>query len=97
MTRTKPDIIEEILKDCDFTRSNSADLTESILEIRKHSLESGREFLINGFGNFCVKQKKKRRGRNPQAGEDLMLAGRRLVTFGCSPVIRENIYRDGKP
>ena len=65
MTLTKADIIEDILKLYAFTRSKSADLTESILEIIKHSLESGREFLISGFGKFCVKEKKKRRGRNP--------------------------------
>ena len=95
MTLTKADIIEEINKNCGFTKSKSADITESILEIIKQSLESGEAVLISGFGKFCVKEKKRRKGRNPQTGEDLMLDGRRVVTFGYSPVLREKMNCDG--
>ncbi|MFH1930267.1 MAG: integration host factor subunit alpha, partial [Pseudomonadota bacterium] len=74
-----------------FTKSKSAELTESILEIIKHSLETGEDVLISGFGKFCVKEKKERRGRNPATGEDLMLGSRRVVSFTCSGVLRDKI------
>ena len=80
-----------------YLRSNSAKLTESILEIIKQSLESGEDVLISGFGKFYVKDKKKQRDRNPQVGEDLMLAGRRVATFRCSPVLREKMNHKSKP
>ena len=91
MTLTKADIIEDIHKNYGFTKSESADLTESILEIIKHSLETGEDVLISGFGKFCVKEKKERRGRNPATGEDLMLGSRRVVSFTCSGVLRDKV------
>jgi len=56
-------------------------LVESLLEIIKQTLESGEDVLINGFGKFCVKEKGKRRGRNPQTGESAIIDARRVVTF----------------
>ena len=91
MTLTKADIIEDIHKNCGFTKSESADLTESILEIIKQSLETGEDILISGFGKFSVKEKKERRGRNPATGEDLMLGSRRVVSFTCSGVLRDKV------
>ena len=95
MSLTKADIIEDINKNCGFTKSKSADLTESILEMIKQSLESGQEVLISGFGKFCVKEKKERRGRNPATGEDLMLGSRRVVSFRCSAVLRNKMNGEG--
>ena len=60
-----------------------------MLEIIKRSLESGHDVLISGFGKFCVK--KKRRGRNPATGEDLMLAPRKVVTFQSAIKLREKL------
>ena len=96
MTLTKADIIENIHKNCGLTKSKSANLVESILEIIKHSLESGQALLISGFGKFCLKEKKKPRGRNPQTGEDLILDSRRVVAYGYSPILREKMNCDGK-
>lgn len=97
MSLTKADIIEEIHENCALTKSKSAEVTESILDIIKKNLESGEDVLLSGFGKLCVKEKRKRRGRNPQTGEDLMLDGRRVITFKCSPVLREKMNRTGKP
>jgi integration host factor subunit alpha len=55
------------------------------------TLESGEDVLISGFGKFCVKQKRARKGRNPATGEDLMLGSRRVVTFKCSPILRSKV------
>jgi integration host factor subunit alpha len=47
--------------------------------------------LISGFGKFSVKQKAKRKGRNPATGEDMILTPRRVVTFKCSGILRDKI------
>ena len=52
--------------------------------------------LISGFGRFCVKEKKERKGRNPQTGNGLMLDARRVVTFKCSRTLRENLNKKKK-
>jgi integration host factor subunit alpha len=61
------------------------------LELIKKSLESGEDVLISGFGKFCVKKKKQRRGRNPATGEDMMLAPRRIVTFKWSRQLKDKV------
>jgi integration host factor subunit alpha len=57
----------------------------------KRTLESGEDVLISSFGRFCVKEKRKRRGRNPATGDDMMLEPRRVVTFKCSGKLRDKI------
>jgi len=64
------------------------------MEIIKRTLENGEDVLITGFGKFYVKEKRKRRGRNPQTREDLMLGERKVVTFKCSGVLRNKINRE---
>ncbi len=91
MTLTKDHIINTIHDQLDLTKNRSAQLVESILEIMKTTLGNSEDMLISGFGKFCVKDKRERRGRNPQTGEDLMLGSRRVVIFKCSKVLREKI------
>jgi integration host factor subunit alpha len=93
MTLTKSRIIDSIQDATGFSRNDSADVTETLLEIIKNSLESGDSVMISGFGKFTVKEKKARRGRNPSTGDDMMLAPRRVVTFVCSGKLREKINR----
>jgi len=72
MALTKSDIVNELAsigKGTIFSRRQSTDLVESLLEIIKQTLESGEDVLISGFGKFCVREKKKRPGSNPQIGE----------------------------
>ena len=90
MALTKADLVENIAGE-GFTRKNSAKIVETLLEHIKSTLESGEEILISGFGKFCVKEKKQRRGRNPATGEDLILDARRVVIFKCSPVLTGRI------
>jgi len=91
MTLTKSDIIDSIYNQCGFSKTKSTELVEKILGRIKHSLESGEDVLISGFGKFCVKLKNIRRGRNPQTGDDMMLDARRIVTFSCSGVLKDKI------
>ena len=64
-------------------------MVETLLELIKRSLESGEDVLISGFGKFCMKEKKQRRGRNPSTGEDMTLEPRKVVTFTCSRKLRD--------
>jgi len=91
MTLTKAYIAKSIHNRLGFTNARSTQLVDCLLEAIKGSLENGEDILITGFGKFCVKEKSKRRGRNPQSGEDLMLDARRVVTFRCSGVLRDKI------
>jgi len=61
------------------------------LDIIKQTLESGEDVLVSGFGKFCVREKKKRPGRNPQRGENVIIDARRVVTFHCSGMLRDKI------
>ena len=90
MALTKSEIVTSV-HDLGFTKKKSVEVIESLLEIIKRTLESSDDVLISGFGKFCVKDKAKRRGRNPATGEDLMLRGRRVVTFKCSGKLRHKI------
>jgi integration host factor subunit alpha len=91
MALTKVDIIDAVQTETSFSKNQCTNLVESLIEIMKDTLASGEDVLISGFGKFCVKEKRERRGRNPSTGEDLMLRPRKVVTFNCSGKLREKI------
>jgi integration host factor subunit alpha len=91
MTLTKTDLIDATYNRVDLPKTKSAQVIESLLEIIKKTLENDEDVLISGFGKFCVKEKRKRKGRNPQTGEDLILAERRVVRFKCSGRLRDKV------
>ncbi len=91
MALTKASIIESIHGKLGFPKKNCAVLVDTLLEVMKSQLTDGEDVLISGFGKFCVKDKKQRRGRNPATGKDMMLDQRRVVTFRCSSVLRDRI------
>ncbi len=95
MTVTKVHIINSVSNHLDLSKTKSAQVVESLLDIIKETLESGEDVLISGFGKFCVKEKGKRRGRNPHTGEDLMLTERRVLRFRCSPVLKGKVNGEG--
>jgi integration host factor subunit alpha len=93
MTLTKAQIIEMIAEQNGFAKNKSIEIVENLIEIIKRTLVSGEDVLVSGFGKFCVKNKGKRRGRNPATGSDLMLSARKVVTFKCSGKLREKVNR----
>lgn len=93
MALTKNHIIDSVQNSIGYPRNKSVELTETLLEIIKKTLEGGDDIMISGFGKFCVKEKKQRRGRNPATGEDMMLDPRKVVTFTCSGKLREKINK----
>jgi integration host factor subunit alpha len=90
MALTKNDIVTRV-HELGFTKKKSVEIIESLLEIIKSTLGKNEDVLLSGFGKFCVKQKKQRRGRNPATGNDLMLKERKVVTFKCSGKLRDKI------
>jgi len=93
MTLTKQQIVEAIAESNGYPKSQSSEILEILLEIIKSTLESGEDVLVSGFGRFCFKEKKARKGRNPATGDDLMLEPRKVVTFKCSGKLRGKINR----
>lgn len=92
MTLTKADIVQEVYKHHDgMTKAQATDAVEAILRIAKDTLISGSDLLLSGFGKFNVNDKRQRKGRNPQTGEELMLASRRVVTFKPSGGLRGKV------
>ena len=91
MTLRKAEIIKSIQNQFDLPQNKSTDIFESFLEIMKLSLVNGEDVMISGFGKFCVNEKNARKGRNPQTGESIILEPRRVVTFRCSPRLRDKI------
>lgn len=90
MALTKSDIVAKV-HELGFTKKKSVDTVESLLEIIKSTLAQGDDVLVSGFGKFCTKDKKQRRGRNPATGSDLILRERKVVTFKCSGKLRNRI------
>ena len=90
MTFTKAEMVERV-SGRGFTKKKSLEMVESLLEIMKRTLENGDDILVSGFGKFCVKEKNKRRGRNPATGDDLILSERRVITFKCSSGLKTKI------
>jgi integration host factor subunit alpha len=91
MTLTKAKIVEEVQNQNGYYRDEAQEIVETLLEIIKRTLASGEDVLVSGFGKFCVNEKKARRGRNPNTGEDMMLEARKVVTFKCSGKLRDRI------
>ena len=95
------EVIESLLETIKDSLSNGKDVLvsskdspldkESLIVSSKDSLSNGEDVLVSGFGKFCIKEKRSRRGRNPATGQDLMLRERKVVTFKCSGKLRDKI------
>ncbi len=93
MTLTKMDLSKTVANDCGFMTGEAGEIVETVLEIIKDSLVAGNDVMISGFGKWSVKSKARRRGRNPQTGEELTLDARRVVTWKYSPVLKKALNR----
>ena len=96
MSLTKEKIIHNVYNHVGLSKTQSRVAVERLFEITKNTLEKGENLLISGFGKFVVKDKAKRRGRNPQTTEDLQLRARRVVVFKTSGVLRNKINEGPK-
>lgn len=88
---TKADIVEKIYDKVGLSKKESAELVEQVFDLIKQTLEDGEKIKIAGFGNFVVKEKADRRGRNPQTGDEIVISARRILTFKPSQVLKSVI------
>ena len=86
---TKADIVEELYERVGISKQEAAQLTELFFDIMKETLEKGETVKVSGFGNFVVRAKQARRGRNPQTGDEIMITPRKVLTFKSSPLLKE--------
>lgn len=91
---TKADLIENVYLKTGFSKKESADIVEMVFELMKDTLGSGEKIKIAGFGNFVVKEKASRRGRNPQTGDEIEISERRILTFKPSQVLKGSINEE---
>ncbi len=99
MAMTKADIVDALYEKIGFSKKEAAELVELVFDTIKDSLEGGEKIKISGFGNFLVRQKKSRTGRNPQTGQAIEIEARRVLVFRPSQVLRAevNAYLENKP
>jgi len=88
---TKQEIVTTVYEKLGFSKRESSDLVEQFFKIVKQSLAQGENVKISGLGNFVVKEKQARRGRNPQTGEVIEIAKRRVLNFKLSQVLKDEI------
>lgn len=90
---TKADIVEKVADSTSFTKREAIELVEEVFNIVKTTLENGETIKLSGFGNFTVKQKRDRRGRNPQTGEAITIEARKILTFKPSSILKQALNK----
>ena len=87
-TMTKADIVEKVYQKIGFSKKEASELVELVFASLKDVLTKGDKVKISGFGNFVVREKNERVGRNPQTGEQIKISARRVLTFRPSQVLK---------
>ena len=88
---TKQEIVTTVYEKLGFSKRESSNLVEKFFKIVKQSLAQGENVKISGLGNFVVKEKQARKGRNPQTGEVIEIAPRKVLNFKLSQVLKDEI------
>ena len=89
---TKGDIVENVYEKLGgFTKKETADMVDVVFDVIKDTLASGEKLKISGFGNFVVREKRARVGRNPQTGEEITISARKVLTFKPSQVLKSSL------
>lgn len=94
MTLTKADLVERVFEQAGLSKREATDVIELIFQHMKDRLQRGDKVKISGFGNFIVRHKKPRVGRNPQTGDEMMITARSVLTFKPSQVLKAMLNRD---
>jgi integration host factor subunit alpha len=88
---TKADIVERIHEKARASKKDASEVVDVVFELIKSRLERGEKVKLSGFGNFVVHEKRPRKGRNPQTGEEILISGRRVLSFKASQVLKGTI------
>ena len=89
MAMTKIDIVQKVSDTLGISRNNSTQIVESMFEIMKEQISKGDAVKVSGFGNFLVRSKNARRGRNPQTGNEMEISARKILKFKSSQILRK--------
>jgi len=87
----KADIANELYEKIGISKKEALDIVEMVLDTMKESLKNGETVKIAGFGNFVVRSKHERKGRNPKTGEEIGISPRRVVTFRPSHIFKQYV------
>jgi len=91
MTLTKSDIVEDLNNKIGLNKREAKELVDLLFNDIKNLLSEGHEVKLSGFGNFQLKDKSPRPGRNPRTGEDVEISARRVVTFKSGQKLKESV------
>jgi len=86
---TKADLVEVAFDKVGCSKKDVAEVVDQVFDTIKEALERGAKVKISGFGNFAVRHKKARRGRNPQTGEEIIIGERKVMTFKPSQILKD--------
>jgi integration host factor subunit alpha len=87
---TKAEIVQALYsKVGGFSRKESAELVDLVFEMMKETLGKGEKIKVSGFGNFVLRDKRQRPGRNPQTGQPIRISERRVLTFKASQILKQ--------
>jgi integration host factor subunit alpha len=91
MTLTKADLSEILFDRVGLNKREAKDMVEAFFEEIRNALENGDSIKLSGFGNFELRKKSERPGRNPKTGEEIPIKARRVVTFHSSQKLKSNV------
>ena len=91
MTLTKSDIVENLNNEIGLNKREAKELVDLLFNDIKNLLSEGHEVKLSGFGNFQLRDKSSRPGRNPRTGEDVEISARRVVTFKSGQKLKESV------
>jgi len=91
MTLTKSDIVEDLNNKIGLNKREAKELVDLLFNDIKNLLSEGHEVKLSGFGNFQLRDKSPRPGRNPRTGEDVEISARRVVTFKSGQKLKESV------
>jgi integration host factor subunit alpha len=93
---TKIDLVDALCRNLDFSKKEVQELVETLFEMIKQDLEQGNTIKLPGFGNFLVRSKTARVGRNPKTGEAVEITARNVITFKPSSILRDRVQKGYK-
>ena len=93
---TKVDVIESIYEKLNLPKKEVEKVVETVFDIIRETLQEEDKLMITGFGDFIIRNKKARRGRNPQTGSDIVISPRRSLTFKPSSVFKASLNQSNK-
>ena len=91
MVLTKADMAESLFNELGLNKREAHDLVDLFFQEMKASLAVGEQVKLSGFGNFDLRDKSERPGRNPKTGEDVLISARRVVTFNAGQKLRARL------